>query len=546
MFFSSSVFSSVRKLFSVILATITFVLGTNTRFSLSDFLIRGCHEYPLSVPSYSFYDATAKIPRTGTIDHKGGYTMYLAKNESEYCQFAFRLRESRSAISFELSDFTNEKGDRLETTLAREYYIDTDSSTVNSSYPDAILPIEGENEFPFAGETNYAYFIGVKTDKNTRPGLYTAEIKLINEQQPENKYENLKVNVYAQIWDFTLSDKPAMDTAMGLSKPSISRLHNIESLSPEATALYADYYEFLLEHKISAYRLPVDILSDEADKYMSDPRCTSFEIPYNGDEYITAVYEKLSAHPDWAAKAYFYPIDEPSDEDAYKTYNEMTEKLSRLYPGYNMVTPYYLDSVEIGGKSFSSTSLQNSKSNIMCPVSSLFSSEDFCNETHARQADGDRLWWYVCCGPAPSSNYCNLFVQFDGIRHRLLFWQQKSLGITGFLYWSVNYWNDISDPWLTSWTTPWTGLDTFGDGSLLYPGKNHGIDGPVSSLRLEAVLNGIEDYEYLTMAEKLLGKDYVDGIIAKVSNGLTDYTYSDAQFAKVRIMLGDAIENASK
>lgn len=545
MFAISALTANIKKMISIIIATLIFT-GSGGGFTLSEYTIRGCREYFLSVPSYSFYDPTFKIPRSGLIDRKAEYTMYLAKNESEFCQFAFRLREDRRDISLYLSDFTNANGDVLETTLAREYYVDTNSSTVSGSYPDAVVPIECEYNFPFTREMNYAYYIGVRADKDSAPGLYTAEITLRCEGSPDNKYENLKVKVYAFVWDFTLPDKPSMDTAMGLSKANIAKFHGVETNSAKAAELYKAYYEFLLEHRISAYDLPADILSDEADAYMSDPRCTSFVIPYGSDEYISAVYGKLSANPEWAAKAYFYPIDEPCDEAAYASYNAITERLSRLYPGYNMVTPYYLETVNINDKEYTSTSLQNGKSDIICPVSNLFSSTKFCDEVHARQANGDKLWWYVCCGPGPSSGYCNLFTQFDGIKHRILFWQQKDLGVTGLLYWSTNYWNDVADPWLSAWTTPWTGNDTFGDGSLLYPGKNHGVDGPVSSLRLEGVLNGIEDYEYLTMAQELLGEKFVDGIIAKVTKDLTHYTYSDAQFAKVRVMLGNAIEEAVK
>ena len=48
------------------------------------------------------------------------------------------------------------------------------------------------------------------------------------------------------------------------------------------------------------------------------------------------------------------------------------------------------------------------------------------------------------------------------------------------------------------------------------------------------------------MAQELLGEKYVDSVIAKVCKDLTHYTVSDAQFAKVRKTLGDAIEKAAK
>jgi hypothetical protein len=41
------------------------------------------------------------------------------------------------------------------------------------------------------------------------------------------------------------------------------------------------------------------------------------------------------------------------------------------------------------------------------------------------------------------------------------------------------------------------GTGFYGDGSLLYPGKKVGIDGPVSSLRLEVLRDGLEAFDYL-------------------------------------------------
>ena len=56
--------------------------------------------------------------------------------------------------------------------------------------------------------------------------------------------------------------------------------------------------------------------------------------------------------------------------------------------------------------------------------------------------------------------------------------------------------------------------------------------------------NGIEDYEYLTMAEELLGEKYTDKIIGKITKDLEHYTLSDEKFTEVRIELGKAIEAA--
>ena len=551
MFAASSAMVFLKKVIAYLSAMMIF-MASGGGVSMSDLnpatlMVRGCVEHVLSVPSWSFYDATAKVLRTQALEKTRDYTMYLAKNEREYCQLALQLRTERGKMRVSCTDFTNEAGDTLPATFCEEYYLKTSGNTVDGAYPEQLIPVNGGKEFDMLAATNYVFYIGVRTDADSVPGDYTATVSLVNQNAPDNKYENLTVEVHAHVWDFTLPETPAMDTAMGLSKGEIAREHGVDVNSAKADQLYRAYYEFLLDHGISAYDLPVDILSDEADAYMSDPRCTSFCVPYASDETIRAYYEKLSSNPEWLKKAYFYPIDEPSKKEDYERYQAITDRLAGLFPGYNMVTPFYVNGVEIDGEKKYAVDLQDGRSSIMCPETTVFDEEGFSARAWERQANGDKLWWYVCCGPGPKTDYCNLFTQQDGILHRVLFWQQKQYSVTGLLYWSTSYWCDADGgPWATAWTTPWTGTDTYGDGVLVYPGKAVDIDGPVSGLRLEAVANGIEDYDYLAMAQELLGEKYVDNILSKVTKDLTHYTVSDARFAKVRIALGEAIEKAGR
>jgi hypothetical protein len=45
-----------------------------------------------------------------------------------------------------------------------------------------------------------------------------------------------------------------------------------------------------------------------------------------------------------------------------------------------------------------------------------------------------------------------------------------------------------------------------GDGYLAYPGGLIGVEGPVTSVRLEQAREGVEDYEYLYLLRELVGK----------------------------------------
>ena len=84
--------------------------------------------------------------------------------------------------------------------------------------------------------------------------------------------------------------------------------------------------------------------------------------------------------------------------------------------------------------------------------------------------------------------------------------------------------------------------EIYGDGSLVYPGSYVGVEGPVASLRLECVRNGMEDYDLLLIAEELFGRDWVVEQIKTVTQNMTVHTTDSGDFNSVREAIGDAIE----
>jgi len=96
-------------------------------------------------------------------------------------------------------------------------------------------------------------------------------------------------------------------------------------------------------------------------------------------------------------------------------------------------------------------------------------------------------------------------IEFPATDHRLMFWECFKYGAEGFLYWGTTHWdlNCQGDqrwpqkPWITYNRQPGHN----GCGYLIYPGP----DGtPLSSIRLELVRDGIEDYEYLYLLRQVL------------------------------------------
>lgn len=105
-----------------------------------------------------------------------------------------------------------------------------------------------------------------------------------------------------------------------------------------------------------------------------------------------------------------------------------------------------------------------------------------------RKKAGDEIWTYTCCGP--TGNYANRFIELPLIKTRLLHWINFRYGATGYLHWGFNYWNCDTSPFEETRFT-WPG----GDQWIAYP-KNGRL---LSSIRLEAMRDGIGDHELLSM-----------------------------------------------
>ena len=156
---------------------------------------------------------------------------------------------------------------------------------------------------------------------------------------------------------------------------------------------------------------------------------------------------------------------------------------------------------------------------------------------------GRELWWYVC--NTPGKPYMNIFVDENGLDHRVLFWQQYRYGVSGFLYWCTNYWIKTNDPW-TDVDTKTLSYPVYGEGILVYPGEKVGIDGPVASLRLKCIRDGMEDYQLLSLAEQTLGREYVLKKLYSVSPKPSEVLVDSDSFLKLRAEIGNDIQAALK
>lgn len=493
---------------------------------------------------YDFALSTEKPLRNTKLGTDTEMSISLAKNEWEGFQIFFSTAANGKKVSLEVTDFKNAEGKTLETSAYKEYYskIYGHGDKYCCEYADALVPVSFTKE-PYGGAAELSkglmqgFYIRTFAPSDAAAGEYFATLTAKNEADEIILEKEIK----ATVTNFTLPETPSSESAFGNTSWSeaLYQYNNVDMNDEEATtALNVQYYELLLENRITPYFLPYDILDERADAYMSDPRVTSFEIPYpDDDELLVQYYEKVTSNPEWAKKGYFYPIDEPNTTEAYERYLEITDRLNRLCPGYNMVTPFSADAdIELNGETVSSVKIQTGRSSILCPVSSSFDEKEDFDRLKESNKSGSRLWWYVCC--VPTGDYCNLFIYQDAIKHRLLLWQQKMNNMTGLLYWSTSYYTQ-TNPWESGRT--YESYDFAGDGCLLYPGGYIGLDEPVMSLRFVNLADGMEDYDYLTLAAERFGEDWVNEKIAKITTSLTEYTSDHELLQAVRNEIGTAL-----
>ena len=172
-----------------------------------------------------------------------------------------------------------------------------------------------------------------------------------------------------------------------------------------------------------------------------------------------------------------------------------------------------------------------------------------------QKAEGKEVWWYVT--RYPHDPEITLSINDESIKHRLLFWQQKLYNVDGFLYYMVNDWEDAKN-WTKKYEKSVGGevVNTYGNGVLIYPGGalpedvekygNDGYPGPIGSLRLESVRDGVEDYDYFTLLDQKYGEGTSDLVIKQITTSLGSYKTDAELFNALRTAVGDLIAAGQK
>jgi hypothetical protein len=157
---------------------------------------------------------------------------------------------------------------------------------------------------------------------------------------------------------------------------------------------------------------------------------------------------------------------------------------------------------------------------------------------------GGDLWSYTSCN-AGYGNTPEWMVDYPPINERIqagfLNWTQ---GATGILYYRADGWTNGNA--IGSWNNVDTtacggGVGRPGDGIFLYPPAPIASTESAPGIRLKALRDGIQDYEYAQILKNLGQLSFVNPIVLPIATSWTNWTHSTTTLESVRQQLGQQL-----
>ncbi len=258
-------------------------------------------------------------------------------------------------------------------------------------------------------------------------------------------------------------------------------------------------------------------LSEEAGRARMAPVAVESQ---ECEDFLSAFLPALQHHlrrRGWEGRYVQHLADEPIEANA-ASYRRLAELVAKYAPGLRRIDA-------------NMTTTLKGCLEIWVPVLDQFDANiQYYREL---QASGNQVWFYTCLGPA--GRYPNRFIDFSLLKVRLLHWINFRYGLTGYLHWGYNHWTD--DPFRH--TQPdWSHGAPLpaGDACIVYPGPN----GPVESIRYEAMRDGAEDYE-LFKALSRQDEEAAFRLCDLVVRTPTDYERDAGRFRESRLRLLEAV-----
>lgn len=482
-------------------------------------------------------------------------SLELAKAESESAQILLTTGPKPvSKVSVLLPDLRSESGRRFEGKVKWERvgYVPRRRPYSYHPYgyrrdefwlPDPLLPAR---DFSVPANATQGIWLTVQAARGAEKGTYHGNVILTIDGKTQT------VPLTIRVFDFALPETFACPTAFSIMDGMLFRAYP----DREPRALRRQAWDIMLDHRLN----PDDISRTEMPEipdllYARSRGMNRFNllnlVPKPGKEtvwvcfsppeaYTPALFEEFTRRLDpYVAElrkhgltkyAYLYGFDERGS-DYYPIMKKLHAMLRERYPEIPLMTTSYMYR-DLKSNPKRTDCFAN---DWYCPGTSIYDDE----LSEKLRAQGHQVWWYTCCNPKhPYPNFAS--IEYPFIEGRLLGWMTWQHRADGLLFWVVNLWGatpmDLAVCYQGNFKLA-SIADMPGDGQLLYPGP----DGPLPSIRLANIRDGVEDYEYLTFYHGD-GKKLCDAL----APSMTKFTRDPGKIRQARRTVGEAIEQKKR
>ncbi|RJP19005.1 MAG: DUF4091 domain-containing protein [Candidatus Omnitrophota bacterium] len=533
---------------------------------------------------------TIRIGPTEPFDGKEIVEMECAKNEFESMQIVVTAKGGNlQQVDAEFLPLIGPDQGEIganHITLFREIFVPVRYSSPRATlppgwYPDPLVPFLN----PYTGEPvkgprwternleggrfggggfdlwenhHQPLWIDIHVPENAKTGVYKGSIRV-----SARNSRPVEMPIRLTVWDFTLPDGPTHENHFG-GFGYVARYHDLKTDSKEYESLEEKYIAMMAAHRLnpplpSRFHPAIDEdgsiqATDSFDRQLSEfvqkYHMTNIEIPrapfrdvINADRekaihYYRSWYAYLQKKG-WEKRAYLYMLDEPNDADAYERVRQLGAMVHEADARIRclVVEQPYLQDPNWGPL--------DDAIDIWCP---LFG---FIHQPSIEQVQdqGDEVWSYsalVQSAPRYHPDYDNVKndnppywqIDFPVTAYRIAPWLNRRYNVTGLLYWSTVFW---LSPKRNPWDDPGFRIRFNGDGFLFYPGNEAGIDGPIASIRLKNLRDGMEDYEYFTILEQKGGNEIVNAIVREAVPTWGSWNQDSACLPTLRKRLAEEI-----
>ncbi|MCA9665040.1 MAG: DUF4091 domain-containing protein [Myxococcales bacterium] len=419
-------------------------------------------------------------------------------------------------------------GRRIE--IFREHYVEVKSPSyglvwspgskaqpqgLTGMIPDALVPLRASDTFKVPAGANQAVWIDVFIPKGVRPGLHKGTLRVEQDGSP-CALPTCQIPIELTVLNAELADEPRAKTMLYFSGGDVdrdampARYYADPWAAPQASvqALRDRHYKLARRHRITLFLGKIDAPDEALRRRVSGElfsKAAGYDGPGEGlgqDIYSIHTYggeldaTQAKTWSDWfqqhapSCLFFLYTYDEPSGGE----YALVNGRAKAAEPVNAFVTAKYTSAMP--------------NIDIFAALAQEFSPQNM----QQGEAAGKRVWVYNGWRP-----YAGTFATDDvAISPRVNPWIQYKYNVKRWFFWESTYYNDFQgsggqvDIYKSALNfTNRLGHKVNGDGLLIYPGRDvlypssdQGFEMPLPSIRLKNWRRGIEDVEYMVLAEQ--------------------------------------------